>query len=899
MKLSARFLPLCTVFWVFFLVSSAQALEPMDKWEGNVDYAATGGTFMEDMCQATAFGCLTGRQDGQGDALTTKSSAKLIGIPEEANLLKAYFVWMGSVNPDTNVIDNTIEILPPQPAGSETDPIPIVGDVNDPSQFESIEFVDADAAGVDAVFKYFTFRVDITDAMKDHHENQGKELNGEYLVSGFDGAYVGEPYRLLTTALAGWSILLVYNLPNAEPKRIYYYTDFQMTRDSVTQLRPSGFRVPEDPEAKATFFIGEGDPAISGTGFLTHNEELRFNDILLYDTDPDNPNPEMTPCNEPDNVFNGTINAYLEENEHGCRINRYGIDLDTFSVSGALELGDTFANVTISAGQDQIITNFFVIAIKTKDPSFDIPEEPEKLASVSDGTYLYPGQEFMYIIRVQNCGEDVASNVYVRDELPLDVVDYIRGSTVLIRNGMEIPLDDTIDGFSPVMTEDGMFLAEEFFPGEDYKQQIELRCQVKTTANKEQIVKNTAEIISNDGNVFFTNGGKPVTHSIQEESLEAELTFSQGRSHNSSYRFVLPGEEKVTVLQLNLFVAGDEEDQVRINSLSFTPKEGETFDADLLTHGWLALDENNDGQLDDGDTLFGDSGTAWTGSALVFNNVEHLKEFRLSNRDDINLVLAVDIAEDAEADTQMQLELNSNRVSIDGLVRGLPVESRKVLIPDDATEATFEIADTTMPTGEIEADQSHELIDFRLTAVKAVNFASLSIQPKGTIYDPDDTLAYRLYEAVDGEKGTMIAEAEPQSDNEKLTFSVGKSLSAGQVYNMILEVEFSHMAKAGRFIYYEINEGDVDLGGSSLLGLPLVSNTFTIAGSSSGGDEDLDASESSDSGGDYDGSVTPGDVDEEKKKSSSGCHSTAAAHGLVLLLAILMASLMATRRERL
>ncbi len=899
MKLSSRMCLLSTVLWMFFAISSAQALEPTDKWEGNVDYATTGGTFMEDLCQASAFGCLLGTPDGQGDSLTSKSKAKLLGIPDDVNLLKAYFVWMGSVDPDTGIIDNTIEVLPPQPAGTtDVEPILVTGDATDPEQFQSIEFVDADAAGVDAVFKYFTFRVDITDAIKDHHETQGKPLNGEYKITGFDGAYVDEPYKLLTTALAGWSILLVYNVPEGEAKRIYYYTDFQLTRDSVLQLRPSGFTVPEDPDAKATFFIGEGDPAISGTGFLTHNEELRFNDVLLFDTDPDNPNPERTECNVPDNVFNGTINAHLEENENGCRINQYGVDLDTFAVGGALTLGDTFADVSISAGQDQILTNYFLIAIKTKNPSFDIPDEPEKLASVADGTYLYPGQEFLYVIRIQNCGEDVASDVYLKDTLPLDVVDYIAGSTVLIKNGVEIALEDTLDGFSPLMTEKGLFLSEEFFPGEEYKQQVEVRCRVKTTANKEQIVKNTAEIISNDGNVYFTNGGKPVTHNIQEESLEAEVTFSQGASHNSSYRFVLPGEEKVTVLQLNLFVAGDEEDQVRINTLVFTPKEDGEFDSSLLTRGWLAIDENNDGQLDDGDTLFGESGTPWSGNALTFNNAEHLKEFRLSNRDDINLVLAVDISEDAGTDSKMQLEIKESRVSVDGKVRGLPVESRMVQIPDDTTEATFEIADTTLPAGDIEADQAHDLIDFRLTAVKAVTFNAFSLQPKGTIYDPDDIVAYKLYETADGVKGDLIAEVTPESDDQKLTFNVGKSLTAGQVYNMTMEVEFSHLAKAGRFIYYIIDEDDVDLGGSSLLGLPLTSNTFTIAGTSSGGDEDLEAADTVDGGTDSDGTVNPGDEDEEKK-SSSGCQETGAGHWLPLLLVLFVLALMVRREESL
>jgi len=90
--------------------------------------------------------------------------------------------------------------------------------------------------------------------------------------------------------------------------------------------------------AKATFFVGKGNPDLPGMGIgATHNKELRFNNFLLTDS-----------CNPTNNPYNSTINTNVcDGNASGgtCRTNQYSVDLDTFDVSSDIALGDSTATV--------------------------------------------------------------------------------------------------------------------------------------------------------------------------------------------------------------------------------------------------------------------------------------------------------------------------------------------------------------------------------------------------------------------------------------------------------------------------------------------------------------------------------------------------------------------------
>ena len=152
--LSVFCMPAAVLLALVAMAGNAFALEPTDKWEGSIDYAATGGTFLEDTCQATSFGCFPGETDGQGDVVTSVSSSSMVGVPADANIVKAYLVWMGSVEHEygedlpVNPPDNELTLQPP--GGKK---YPVVGTA---ANIEEITYDDKDANDEKATFHFYT-----------------------------------------------------------------------------------------------------------------------------------------------------------------------------------------------------------------------------------------------------------------------------------------------------------------------------------------------------------------------------------------------------------------------------------------------------------------------------------------------------------------------------------------------------------------------------------------------------------------------------------------------------------------------------------------------------------------------------------------------------------------------
>ncbi len=797
-----------TLVLLFGLIGSAAALEPTDKWEGSIDYAATGGTFLNDTCQASAFGCVTGVFDGQGDSVTANSQADLDGIPDDANVVKAYLVWMGSIQHGVDSPDDTINIRPPQ-GNSYTI-------VAEPEQLSEIVYDDLDANDQMATYHYFTYRVEVTEILRRHVVSNQKPLNGTYLLSGFS-AYAGEPYLSRTVALGGWSLFIVYSVPQSQPKRVYYYTDFRAIHDEVVELNPAGFEVPENPEAKVTFFLGEGDQGIRGMGLTgTHNEELRFNGTVLVDA-----------CNDADNAYNSTVNTNIYPNEEPCRINQYSIDLDTFFVSNLLGLGDTEAQVLMSLGQDQAFSNYLILSIDTKLPDFDIPNEPEKASSVTGA--LYPGQEFTYYIYVQNNGEDIAANVRVRDELPLDVT-YVAGSTVVVEpSGERVAVADGPNGEAPCLS--GIDVADTMPPGEGFRRTIEFKVRLNSVeqgVTKETIVENMAEIISGNGDIYFTNGGIPVRHNVQLESFEGTLYFKKGPRHPGSH-FVAGGEQRVTVAHLNLKAL---EGDIQMSSLMFTPMAD--TDALVISGAELYLDNNNDGLLDSGDDMI-DSRQSWTSGGLVFDDFSRLPEVEANEQH--NLLLVVDIADDVQPGQIAQLELIEDNVGVRGFTSGLPFACATLYVPSEDTDLSMELGFMNPSDGYLSQGAVAPVMQLLVRAYSdGVSLSGLTISAEGTVHDSTEVTAMDLITDING--NGLKDPGEPAlggsqtfgADNAAVTFS-GLNLSVpngGEAY-LLLVGQFSETIGEEKKFRVLINNNDqLEAGGKVVLGAPISGSLFTF-----------------------------------------------------------------------
>lgn len=935
MSKSIRSISLGVIILLTVMFSSlAYALEPVDKWEGTIDYAATGASLLDDTIVCTivdmqdgndpipvcitpdspgsncgdAENLLTGSVENicfntvipavsyQGDTVLTESEAFLGGIPANINILKAYLVWIGTRKME-GTADNEIYLTPPGGYDYKVTAVPTTKKYVTEAWYGNHNY------------EQYSYRVDVTEIMRTHHISEGLPLDGFYKVSGYDG-FCGEYIRGNTTCLGGWSLMFVYSDPLGVPKRLYYYEDFARVQDSELVQTPSGFEVPSEPEAKVTFFIAEGDHAIVGYGASgLYNEGIYFNDTILTDS-----------CNTDDNAYNSTINTNLNPSEGECRYNQYSIDLDTFDVSDLLSEGDTSAKVTLSLGTDIAISNYIVLSIKSKLPNFDIPNEPEKAASVEDGEGILPGEDFTYYIYVQNNGEDVATNVLVKDNLPSSV-HYIPNSTYLVSpNGTRTLIEDPTGGTPPCFS--GIKVADEIPADATQRYTIEIGVTLKTLEEgitKDTIIENTAEIISGDGDVYFTNGGIPTRHGVKMESYEGKLNFTKGSKHAESH-FVSPGETGVNLAHMNMTAT---DGNVNLVSMSFTPVTD--TDATMISLVKLYLDSGNDGVVSPTDTLIGEA--QWNSNSLTFNDFSSLGE--IAKDSTVSLVLMADISGNISGGSVGQVELLESGVTVRGFTNGLPFKSSKLLTPADDTNLSVEFGENNPPDSYITPGEQIVTAQFLFKSYSDGNaITGLTLGVEGTVYEPSEVEEIKLYSDLD-QNGKVSSGDEqlgetivPTSDNQSLEFSnFNIALNSGEKAYVIVDVMFADEIGNDKYFMLTLSsEIQIDAGSANILGTPLTGSSFTISESTEGCETDLecqsqfgfswycdsvnglckDGGSSTDGdGGITDGdTVVDGDTGGNPEQGGGGCFTTDGSNYSALIFLSLFAILAIVRRRR-
>lgn len=805
------------VMLAFALVFStgplALAIEPEDKWEGPIDYAATSGSFLEDTCYAGPTGCIPGEFDNQGDRISATSTAGLYSVPDGVNIVKAYLIWMGSVNNPDPAIDNTLTFLPP--SGEEHQ---ILADEED--IIESIQ-EGTDADDQPTIFHYYTYRVDITGIMQSH--NQDHPLNGQYTVKDFQG-YAGEPYLKRQIVQAGWSLFMVYSKSGSQTKRIYFYSYFDQVRDEIITLEPTGFLAPESAEAKFTIFVGEGDESIEGSGAGIHDEKLSFNNYQLTDT-----------CNSETNVFNSTVTTNLKIDE-SCRSQIYSVDLDTFLVGEYLETADTSAEIKLSVGQDMIITNYFVLSLSSRRSDFDIPDKPEKAASTLTGGFVTHDENFTYYIYVQNNGEEAATDVKVKDQLPSQV-EYISNSTYVVEpDGTRRKIEDLSGGYAPSLN--GIDIASTMPPGEDYRRIVEIGVKLKAESSgvsKGDIVNNTAEIIFNRNDVYFTNGGEPVSHTVNQLSYEGTLKFSAGKKHIAS-KFVKAGE-KIVIAQINIAAL---EGDVSLNSLNFIATDEST--ASFIESAELYLDLNDNGQTDSSDKALG-TVTNWSGGGLAFNDLSLLGSLKKNNQQ--NLVLVVTLSNSANAGQSVQLQLTEENVSVKGFTSGLPLNTAILYLANENTALSVEPGYENPANGYITPASQSTLIQLKLKSYRnPVSIQQFSFELSGTLYDPTEIESLTLFKDSDADgiftaNDIEIATTTISEDNQIVVFAnLAETLAKDSEMNYAVEARLAE--SIGNEKTLQLSASSIIAGQQLVEGLPVSGGLLVISNSITSCDSDND-----------------------------------------------------------
>ena len=638
-------------------------------------------------------------------------------IPPDADIDRAFLIWLADVDPYkldqptknsvtltfTNAADPSLTLSQEVKAGFQ-------GDLakNNKGVFEyeavrvSVEdgykganFCPNDTANYTGVY---TYRVEVSEFMKtiiamgeQKGMQPGEALYGDYNVKGIESSNHCY-YMKQSSMVGGWALPFVYTSSNISAKKIYFYHGLEAYQAKNALITVNGFELPDEAVIRLGLVVFEGDPgrARVSNGIATLPPEglsisgvANPNDykILFNNCNP----PKTEPLNYTE-IYNSISSIFgWNENEETCIGNpdnpldpsnpiEYAIDADTFIVDSKyppfdtmFHKGDMQFGLKIGANQDQIFTNFLVVSVDTKAPQFDIPDAREKnfCSCAKEADTVCFDRPFYYTIKVQNWGENFAYNVQVQDTLPPQV-EYVAGTTEIATKINEEGLGTDWEAVPDV---DGKFpFSEPRTVAEQLKycsagtnsceESAWIRFQVKPKSNlaKNEVIKNSAKIISSDGPNTYTyntntniplrlkqgtcpaisecelppkmecggikiegndnyctqdsecgNGKKCIDNECRENpagdlAKGSTVTFGEGLnspSNDDSAILITSPSEGVVLGQFYLLSEGNEGKSYKFNKLMIKFHA----DSDIVAKNFkLYKDVNSDGKVDGGDT---------------------------------------------------------------------------------------------------------------------------------------------------------------------------------------------------------------------------------------------------------------------------------------------------------
>jgi len=562
------------------------------KWEeGARNYFVMFKTYLEDKNT----GDDQGGKNPQGDACVDPSvgTTYTLGmgdVPLSAHVDKAFLIWTSAIGNQSEPTDNSVTLSFTQQNStfSETQTITAsrqgqIGDAKQDFEFES--YTDPD----DPTIQYYTYRVDVTDFFTKLHKDgvehdlgfDGMALYGDYTVKDLNCTNASQ-YIDTTQMVGGWSLIMIYSYSAEEnsdvkPKNIYIYNGFTGYWYKKDQITVSGFEFPAKPEVRVTLGTFEGDPGLANVfeptggpnpGGIAPAEGLQVKgggpDFLLLSN---KCNPEQMKQNQGQTlkyteIFNSVSSVYgYDSKEPDCvggtppnydtSKMQFGMDIDTFVMDAGSEAkyanhfykGGQTIDFLIGANQDFIITNFMVVSVDTKKPDFDGPgREKIACANTDEEDRICSNSSFYYAIRVQNFGDDVASNVAVKDEIfsQQKSLSYVSGTTVMATEFASNDPTDKVKYWKAtkwIQIPDKKGGANNGFPLNDYyvvakslknyasepcDERVLVRFKVKSgKIEKNAIIPNTAYIKSAEGGrEYGTNTNVPLKLTVATSCKE-------------------------------------------------------------------------------------------------------------------------------------------------------------------------------------------------------------------------------------------------------------------------------------------------------------------------------------------------------------------------------------------
>jgi len=446
--------------------------------------------------------------------LKSENSVDIKGIPLDAQAVKAYLWWSGSMD------------APPEEGGQPDEYVDLI--LADGTAFSNLwaDDIAPGPARCETISSYGGFyycRRDITSLVK----AQGKgNYNGIYTLSNMYAKEGDCSVDANCQARYGAFAISIVWESNSYGKRrdVVLYDGFMAMQErnddpeidfnGVTSFDLSDFLVGDPPRGEFTLFGLEGDQQLGSPPFpQTNGDWMKLNGSLLW-----NPSRPGVHENPPYNLWNSS--------------EALGVDIDHFDIGdkglGILKSGQTRMHVDCGSGDgvpgvvdpeftshDMVILGWVALALDTLAPNFD-NNLTDKTVDKKEAS---PGEVLTYTLKLTNTGSDSATNVILYDHAPAHT-EYVPGSTRIIGGGF-VP---DIGGKSALET--GLALGDMgLYPDPSYQVQVEFKVKVAADAPAGSDITNVATVGSNEIDPPI-EVGRAITTVIAPELGAATKTWS-------------------------------------------------------------------------------------------------------------------------------------------------------------------------------------------------------------------------------------------------------------------------------------------------------------------------------------------------------------------------------------
>ena len=358
--------------------------------------------------------------DIDGDPSTFNSSSADLDVPNDVNCYKIVYAglyWSAVVNGSDPISDIKFKV----PGGTYTD---ISG--------TQIYFQNAANNSNSNTYVYYQDVTNLVTALADPE--------GTYAVANISSLVGPRPNS--EGLSAGWSLFIVYEDPLLPSKYITSFDGFTKITSTINETFPvSGFTtIPVGPvRAKFAFSTIEGDRRYTG-------DYLRLNGSTISATN--NAGTVIRPGN---NFFNSTV-SYIDPVTNTPELfttrvpdgsNTLGFDAGIINIPNAgntlIPNGATSATISLGSNLDIYYYYFSAFAIEIIAPNIVLTKIVEDASGNDIGGQLVDlGDELNYVIGFQNTGNDDATDLTIRDVLPINIVFNYPADIVSLPTGVTV-----------------------------------------------------------------------------------------------------------------------------------------------------------------------------------------------------------------------------------------------------------------------------------------------------------------------------------------------------------------------------------------------------------------------------------------------------------------------------